>query len=196
MCVLRSDCLMNISFYTRGLFHNFSTKLFICSTQWKNRVFLVGPRENKPANLQSSCMNFLPFGFSGLFRLSSHFAGFKMQTCKAHALFIPLERIRWFRVAGKKRSQLLPLLIRQSPKLRRTWVAQMAHPIESRLVEERTAASTARLADLRTDSQPQVPLESPVSWSLVDEAASVVTSGHAIVEAICSCPACVVNPCR
>ena len=77
-----------------------------------------------------------------------------MQTCKAHTLF-PLEKIRWFRVAGKKRSQLLPLLISQPPKLHRTRVAEMAHSIESRLVEERTAASTTRLADLRIDSSRQ-----------------------------------------
>jgi hypothetical protein len=154
LCVLRSDCFMNISFNTSGLSHMFYTKLFCCSTQWKNRVFLVEPRENKPANLQSSCRDFLPFAFSGLFRLSSHLAGLKMQTCKAHALF-PLEKIRWFRVAGKKRSQLLPLLILQSPKLHRTAVAEMAHPIEFRLVEERTAASTTRFADLRIDSSRQ-----------------------------------------
>ena len=141
--------------YKNVVFHKFSTKLFICSTQWKNRAFLVGPIENKPANLQSSCRDFLPFAFSGLFRLSSHLAGFKTQTCKAHALLFPFAKSGWFRVAGKKPSQLLPLLICQSPKLHWTWVAQVAHPIESRLVEERTAASTARLADLCIDSSHQ-----------------------------------------
>ena len=120
-----------------------------CSVQWKNRVFLVGAIENKPANLQSSCMRFSPIAFSGVLNAPSDFAGFKTQTCKAHVLSFPPIRASRCRLSWKKRPQPLPLLIRQSPKLRRARVAQMAHPIRPGLIEERTTASTARLADLR-----------------------------------------------
>jgi hypothetical protein len=50
LCVLRSDCFMNISFSTCGLFHTFSTKPFICSTQWK-KVCFCSNREK--TNLQT-----------------------------------------------------------------------------------------------------------------------------------------------
>jgi hypothetical protein len=43
-------------------------KIDNCSIEWKIRVFLVGSMENKPANLQSSCMDFPSIGFSWLLK--------------------------------------------------------------------------------------------------------------------------------
>jgi hypothetical protein len=110
-------------------FPHVTHKIPFCSAQWKNRVFLAGPSGNKPANLQTSSLDFSPIGFPGLINVTSSFAGFKKQTCKTHVLLFPFPWSRWFWFAGKKRLQPTPLLICQSSKLRRARKTEMAHLI-------------------------------------------------------------------